>query len=180
MRAIDWNNVQEAGDFERLPPNGYICRITAVQDVPEKEYLKLEYDIADSKYAGYFQDGFARFGFWSGSFIRSYKETAQGFFKSFLTAIKESNQGFVFNNDETALRGKRIGLVLGEEEYTKKDGTIGTRLYVDQTRTVQTIVDGKFTVPAKKLLAKPASADTGSRYLRDELEDDGMLPFSVG
>ena len=30
MKNIDWNNVKEAEEFERLPAGGYICVITGV------------------------------------------------------------------------------------------------------------------------------------------------------
>ena len=41
MKKINWKNVEEAKEFEKLPAGGYICGITAVEDVPEKEYLRI-------------------------------------------------------------------------------------------------------------------------------------------
>ena len=46
MKHIDWDNVKEAKGFEKLPMGGYVCGITAVEDVPDKEQLKFEFDIA--------------------------------------------------------------------------------------------------------------------------------------
>ena len=53
------------------------------------------------------------------------------------------------------MKGKRIGVVLGEEEYRKEDGTVGTRLYVAAVRSVKAIQDGDFKVPALKKLGSP-------------------------
>ena len=55
MKNIDLTNVQEATDFPKLTPGGYICRITAVEDVPAKEYLKIEYDIVEGEFTGYWK-----------------------------------------------------------------------------------------------------------------------------
>ena len=51
MKHINWNEVEAArpGEFNKLPAGGYICQITAVDDEPKKEYLKLEFDIADDE-----------------------------------------------------------------------------------------------------------------------------------
>ena len=60
--------------------------------------------------------------------------------------------------------GKRIGVVLGEEEYNKNDGSIGTRLYVDKTISLDAYQKGDFQIPKKKLLAaKSDSAENPGR-----------------
>ena len=46
MRPIDLNNVQEAQEFKKVKPGGYVCEMTAIEDVPNKEYLRIEFDIA--------------------------------------------------------------------------------------------------------------------------------------
>jgi len=53
-----------------------------------------------------------------------------------------------------------MGVILGEEEYRKNNGEIGTRLYVNQVRSIQAIQDGTFNVPElKKLAGQFASID---------------------
>ena len=53
MRPIDWNNVEEVTtEFEKVAPGGYIAIITSVTDEPAKEYLKMELDIIEGKFAG--------------------------------------------------------------------------------------------------------------------------------
>lgn len=91
MKNLNLENVQEAKDFTPVPPDGYICRITSVEDVPDKEYLRVEFDIAEGDFKGNYQTLYENKGFWGGSFVRSYKEKALPFFKSFTTAIENSN-----------------------------------------------------------------------------------------
>ena len=48
MKKINnWENVQEYVSFKN-PVGGFICEIKAVEDVPDKEYLKISYDIAEA------------------------------------------------------------------------------------------------------------------------------------
>ena len=56
MRQVNLENVQEAGDYTRLLAGGYVCKYTKVEDVAEKEYLYMEFDIADGEFKEYFKD----------------------------------------------------------------------------------------------------------------------------
>ena len=97
MRPIDWNNVEEAtSEFEKVTPGGYIAIITAVTDEPAKEYLKMELDIIDGKFAGYFTELCNAKGFWGLTLYRSYKESALGFFKAFKNCVEACNRGYIF------------------------------------------------------------------------------------
>lgn len=180
MREIkDYASVteQQGGEFEKLPAGGYICKITAVEDLPDKEYLKIEFDIADGKYKGWFADTYQRANFWGGRLVRSYKETAKGFFKGFTTAVEQSNAGYKWAWDEKSLVGKMIGIVLAMEEYIGNDSTVKERLYVAQNRSVDAIKKGDFKVPELKALKpedrpRPAPTTSGFTEVTDE-----QLPF---
>lgn len=158
MRPIDLSKVEEAKDFERVTPGGYVCGITNVKDVPESEYLLIEYDIAEGPLKNYYRQLNEAKGFWGGKFVKSYREKALPFFKGFITAVENSNNGYKWNYDETTLKRKLIGLVFGEEEYTKNDGTVGKRLYVSSVHSVDKIRSGDFTVPPLKKLASSSTA----------------------
>ena len=187
MKKQNWNAVQEAADFERPIPGGYIARITNVEDNEAKEYLKIEYDFAEGKFKGHYAELYKAKGFWGGSFIRSYKEKALPFFKSFKTCLETSNRGYFFEEDRLDdMCGKLIGIVLGEEEYRKNDGTVGNRLYVSQVRAAKAIQDGDFKIPDLKKLAPtpgaiPAPSGVapygGSSGFVDLSDDDGDIPF---
>lgn len=151
MRNINWDNVQEASDFPKVTPGGYLARIVAVKDEEDKEYLLISYDFAEGELKGYYKDLAASKGFWGGTFVRSYKEKALPFFKAFKTAVEESNPGYVFQNDPQSLVGKWIGVIIGEEEYwSDRDRKVKIRTYVDQVRSGQAIRAGDFEVPLLK------------------------------
>ena len=156
MKAINMENVKEAGFFG-LPVGGYVCKITNVEDVPEKEYLFIEFDIAEGPYKDYYKKLQEAKNFWGGSMYKSYKEKALPMLKRFCSAVTKSNPGYIFdageqNSDEKTLKGKLIGLVFFEEEYQGNDGYIKTRLKVDYETEIEKIRKGDFKIKAKKTL----------------------------
>ena len=175
MRKIDWDSVQEAADAPRPTPGGYIARIDSVTDVAEKEYLLIEWDFAVGAFKGSNAETFARARFWPYPLRRSYKERAMGFFKRLKRDLEESNHGYTFREEELgAMRGKLLGVILAEEEYRAKDGTVKTRLSVVRTCPVEDIKAGRFEVPDVKRL-KPTAAAPSATFT--DLDDDGELPF---
>lgn len=157
MKQVNWTEVEETnGDYEKLPSGGYVCQILRVEDITEKEYLKIEFDICDGKYKDYFTQQSGYTNFWGGSFIKSYKDTAIGFFKGMLTAIEKSNSNFSVKDfeksaDERMLIGKHIGLTIGQETYWNSKGEQKSRPYVSQCRDIFAIKEGKFKVPEDKV-----------------------------
>lgn len=174
MKPIDnWQNVEAQGneEYKRLTPGGYICRITKVEDNPEKQYLYIEFDIAEGEFTGYGASCLERNGFTPLRMYRSYTDKAAGMFKGFVQDVEQSNAPhYKWAWDEKSLIGRIVGVVLGEEEYKKQDGSIGTRFNA-RTKPVSAIRDGKFKVPAKKTI----QVDTTPTFT--PVEDDGQLPF---
>lgn len=180
MKNINWNEVEEVKGFNKLPAGGYVCGITAVEDVPASEYLKIEFDIAEGEYKNYYRNLYDSKGFWAGRFIKSYKEKALGFFKKMLTAFEKSNSGFVFNNDEKILKRKLIGLVIGYEQYVGNDDSVKERITVVDFLPVEDIRAGKFEVPALKTLSDDdydKVADKAAEFTNLTDDDDDDLPF---
>lgn len=188
MRTIDnWDDIQERqeGDYDLPEPGAYIAKICSVRDDENKEYLEICWDFSEGVYTGENQRTYTRAGFWPIRLFRSYKESALGFFKAFKTAVEESNPGYRFDTRAVrALEGKKMGVVLGEEEYRKNDGSVGNRLYVYQVRSVQAIRTGDFTVPEIKTLKRETGTRAmavdvypGEREFAEIGEDDGELPF---
>lgn len=179
MKNIDWNNVEEARSGAKLPAGGYICGITAVEDVPASEYLKFEFDIAEGEYKNTYRELYDSKGFWAGKFIKSYKTKAQGFFKKMLTAFEKSNAGFKFDNDEKKLKRKLIGLVLGYEEYVGNDGIKRERVIVTDFLPVEDIRTGNYSIPELKRLSDDdydRVSDNASGFAEIAGDDDD-LPF---
>lgn len=176
MKKVNWNEIEEAGNYPRPVPGGYVGRIVLVQDEEEKEYIRINWDFAGGDLKGNNKDTAQKFGFWPLSFIKSYKETALGFFKTFKNHLEASNPGYQFDEmNLAAMHGKYIGVVLGEEEYrSTKDGKVKDRMVVVTTKTVRDIQEGNFTVPSKKPL-KDAPAP-----VYDSPSSDTFDPFGNG
>lgn len=181
MKQVNLANVQEASESKRLPAGVYICVIRNVEDVPDKEYLKVTYDIADGEYKGYYDDLRANHPDWGwvGAYVKSYKDAALPMFKRFCSAISKSNAGFVFdgggiNSDERTLIGKRLGITLREEEYYKNDGDIGTRLIVFKEFPVDDLRNQK-TPPKKEL--PPQKEDANGFVAINNSSDKEEIPF---
>lgn len=124
MRPINLNNVVEKadGEFNRLKPGAYPCAIMSVEDVPDKEYLRVLVDIVAGEYKDYFSDDFYADKPFAHSIIMSYKESAQGMLKGRLHVISDCNPGFdaeaaINAGKEQMLVGKAVGVVFREEEY---------------------------------------------------------------
>lgn len=176
MKNIDWNAVEAAGSYTKIPAGGYICGIVDVEDFPDKEYIKLSFDIANGEYKNAFRERYSGKDFWGANFIKSYKEKALPFFKAMLEAFALSNQDFEINsNDEQRMRRKFIGLVLGYEEYVGNDNKVKERIYVDQILPVSKIQSGEFTVPE----LKPLNGGYDAPPIEDAppILDDSDLPF---
>lgn len=199
MPKINMRDYEEAtastGDYQRMGAGGYVAQIQAVRTdgpascgkgridyVNSKEYVKLIYDIAEGDFAGRFSDDY-----WSGEdkdyghqIFLSWKN--MGAFKGNIQALDESNPGFdalaAFQADRWELFiGKKVGIVLGEEEYRANDGTVKTRLGLPRLKSVQDIRAGKFKVPAPKKLkddeqgynAAPAKADVSESVYDEDI-----------
>lgn len=180
-------SVQEASSAEskRLPAGGYICKYTNVEDNAEKQYLYMEFDIAEGEFKDYYKQLQEQFDFWGGRCFRSYKEKALPMFKRMCSAVTKSNKGFIFDGnehcDEFTLIGKKVGMVLGEEEYIGNDGSVKTKLYVAREIDVADIKAGKFKIPAIKKLPTvddPAPAVDADGFMNIPKDSDGETPFN--
>lgn len=159
MKKIEnFEEIKASCDFDSLKPGGYVCTLMEAKDESDKEYLKVSFDVAEGEFADYYRNLYKAMNFWGGVFIRSYKEKALSMFKGFIKAVEESNVGYVWNWDESTLKGKKVGLILQEEEYVPTGGThageLRTRLIVQKVVNVETIKSGNFKVPELKKLDK--------------------------
>jgi hypothetical protein len=180
-RIENYETVQaSSGEFARPTAGGYICKIIDVEDVPMNEqgkgdYLRIEYDIADGEFKGYYKEQFDRWGGnWNASFIRSYKEKALGMFKHFIKCIEESNPKFSWDWNETELINQYVGLVLGEEEYQNSVGEIKTKLTVREIKSVEDIRKGNFKIPTIKKLQSSQVQSVAPNF---QPVDDEEIPF---
>lgn len=169
MRKLNLEGVAEFVEFTVLPAGSYIAKITNIEDVEEKEYLKVELDIADGQYKDHYKESKYKLNMY-----RSYKESALSFFKSFITAVQNSNENYKFNEEKIEeLKGKLVGIVVGEEEYNHKNGGVRERVYIAQTRSIEEIKKGEIKIPELKRLE--GSNNTSFTDVTDLVSDE--LPF---
>jgi hypothetical protein len=153
----NWDEVKEFGEtnFQKLTAGCYVVRITQGTDFSIKEYNDFLYDIAEGDSAGYYNDEFWWNKDWAHHFIRSYKETALGFYKGFFRAVEKSNPGWQFNGDEHdahQFEGKVVGVVLQSEEYLSNQAEVRTRLNVARVIPADDVREGRaVALPLKEL-----------------------------
>lgn len=191
MLGINMSNVETAGTYPRPNPGGYVIEITSAENNVKKERVDIEFDIVEGRFAGYYKDMQSRLGWHTAKFSKSYKEKALPFFRSFIEAVVGSNgntEGLVIGDfedvDETKLVGKRLGMIVGEEEYMGNDGKKKVRLdnYNALFVTVNKIHSGNYSVPPLKPLqdstaTAPVSGvvDTTAAFFGPLSDDD--TPF---
>jgi hypothetical protein len=107
--------------------------------------------------------------------------------KAFITSVENSNNGFSYdwNKEVDQLKGKKVGLVFGLEEYTNSDGETKTIAKLNQFRSIDKVMDAK--IPKVKLLDssfveyedyKNRSVNTANDLFGDVVEiADSDLPF---
>ena len=103
--------------------------------------------------------------------------------KSFITAYENSNNcQFDWNKDWEQLKGKKIGLVFGQEEYTSQDGTTKLATKLREFRSIDKVDNVK--IPKVKLLDgsyveyDEYMKNNGNSNSSDEIEVvNDMLPF---
>lgn len=125
---------------------------------------------------------------WSNSAIKyvSLKEDENcvRMLKAFITAVENSNPNFTYdwNKEVDQLKGKKVGLVFGLEEYNAQDGSVKTIAKLNQFRSLDKIDEIK--IPKVKLIDgtfvdyneyKPNN-NSNNDVVEIELSDD-QLPF---
>ena len=189
QKPSDWDSAQAyTGEGQRITPGGHVCRIMGMRQEMSKNnkpMLIVAFDICEgSELDGIYKrqhemkkkfDAAAK---WQGviRYMLYGKDgvSTNGFFKGFITAVEESNPGWSWNWDERSVAGKMVGMVFGEEEYRKQDGSIGSGVKAQQARSVQAIRDG-VAVPEKKTLKDepqgyaPFDPNAGFTQVEDKL-----------
>ncbi|MCM1579167.1 MAG: DUF669 domain-containing protein [Ruminococcus sp.] len=196
----DFDSVQAYGEWQPLPAGGYVCRIMQVEETVSKagnEMIKISLDIAEGEYQSYFANSYK-------SDTRPDRKwgcvahqleydpvnpncTNKGF-KTFTSAVTESNKGFEIpwgNNFGAGFANKLVGCIFRREEYMGTDGKshFSTKPYM--FRSVETIRKGGFKIPDDKLLGDgtggyyPQNTNTNAPLPADfqEVISESELPF---
>ncbi len=184
------------GEGAALPAGAYVCVIKrAVDEHPPggKRRLALFLDIAEGEYKGYYQRRYQadmeRDGTnakWKGVFRQGYEgEKPLGYFRGMMTSIEKSNPGYKWDWNERGLKGKRVGVIFGREQFRGTDGELhwSTKpLFIRSVDALKNarIPEDKYADDAPKWGAPTGTASGQNSYQTDfydidDSEDD--LPF---
>lgn len=162
-KAYDEINIIE--EYEKISLGGHKGIIKNVEeytsDLSGKKSLKVYVDTAsDDKQPEYFKKQYEN----DTRIDRKYpngaikyiplgeEENQVKMLKSFLTCVENSNTNYTYDwsKEVEQLKGKKIGLVFGLEEYTNNDGETKTIVKLTQFRSIDKIDNVK--IPKVKLL----------------------------
>ena len=158
----DFDKIEAKGmdDFRSLPIGAYECVIMDARvnhnEQSGKDTFKVSVDIASGEFKDYFRNMYENDTRidrkWNNNAVKylSYTGDNVAYFKGFITTVENSNANYKWDWDETKLKGKKIGLVLGQEEYISQDGTTKLATKLREFRSIGKIDNIK--IPKVKLL----------------------------
>lgn len=165
VKPSNYDEIQVNQEFERLELGGHKGIIKSVEEytstISGNTSLKVEVDTAtDDKQPGYFQKQFDENTNmdkkWptGGTKYVSLKqdENCIKMLKAFITSVENSNNGFTYdwNKEVDQLKGKKVGLVFGLEEYQNDKRKTKTATKLTQFRSIDKLDNAK--IPNVKLL----------------------------
>lgn len=170
-KPMNWENVQEFGDREKLPLGAYVCKIkqAKVMDNSYGSQLGVLFDIAEGEYAGHYNRDYQGnqnpdkkwkgvLRLWLPKDDGSDKdETTKRVLKGFVTAVEKSNPGYAWDWNENSLAGKMIGILMRNEEWEWQDKH-GWTVRPFRAMSVDTVHEGNYKLPDDKPLKNGGSA----------------------
>lgn len=188
----DYDNVKVGGEFTALPANGYVCVVKKARMTTNSNGLpmiEVPIDISEGEYAQYFTNLFrdrmsrdpnSKYPYNGILKITAVDENGntKKNFKSFCTAIEQSNGIVLPRNDERflkALVGMEVGVLYQREEYVGNDGKEHWSTKPKWFRSTESIRKGNFTVPEDVPL--PDTYGTGFESADSFSQAESELPF---
>lgn len=161
----NYDNIQVNEDYTPISLGGHKGIIMGVEEytspMTNNTSLKVSVDTdKDDTQPGYFAEQYKSDTRpdkkWSNSAIKyvslGEEENQVKMLKGFLTAVENSNNGFKYdwNKEVSQLKGKKVGIVFGLEEYQNQQGETKTRSKLTQFRSIDKMDNIK--IPKVKLL----------------------------
>ena len=179
-------------EVEKLPAGGYIIGILGADEVNYDwgKVLEIKFDIAEGEYMNFYSKQYMQQSVgiqpedkkYKGVFRMNIPEDDDiesnmlsiRIFKSNIAAIEESNPGYHWDWNEKTLVGKKVGCIFFFKEY-EINGRRGFFTAPHSFRTIEEIKNGKYKIPAPKLLKQKDQTTQG--IIPDFMRDDVKLPF---
>lgn len=175
---------------ETLPAGGYVAKImdATVISYDWGDVLKVDFDIAEGEYKGFFANDYRNNTNddkkWRGTYrinipneSNQYFDSQRKSFNNLIACLEETNNGFHWVWDETALKGKGIGVLFRNKEW-EYNGSTGWTTECCAVTTAKDIREGNFKLPKDKpLKAKETASATSFSNAFTAVDDDADLPF---
>ena len=176
QKPANFEEINADGMTRRLPMGGYVAQIKKVTDDEAKQFLEIEYDIAEGVYKGIAVDTYEAWGRWSHNFRVYYTDKSMWRFKRFITRCEQTNPNFIFSWDNPAcLVNKGIGLVIGYRQYySSKDGSLKEALDVQDFCTASDVRDDN--LPRQPECRAPKDPPPAPKMEEIDINDTS-LPF---
>lgn len=184
----DYETTKSYNEIEKLPSGYYIGIIKKAE---EKEYdwgnrLEISVDITEGEFKDYFATQYRNQQLedkkWKGV-LRLSVPTDDGSerdswtkrsFKTSIEAVEDSNAGYHWDWNETALKNKSVGLAVRQKEW-EYNGKTGFSPEIFKFVSVEAVKSGKLKIPVDKPLNSNFSAIAGNGDFTPVADDD--LPF---
>ena len=165
VKPSNYDEIQINQDFERLDLGGHKGIIKSVEEytstISGNTSLKVEVDTAtDDKQPNYFQKQYdentnmdKKWSTGATKYVSlKQDDNCIKMLKAFITSVENSNNGFTYdwNKDVDQLKGKKVGLVFGLEEYENDKGETKTATKLTQFRSIDKVDNDK--IPNVRLL----------------------------
>ena len=165
IKPSNYDEIQVNQEFEKLELGGHKGIIKNIEEytstISGNTSLKVEVDTAtDDKQPGYFQKQYNENTNadkrWPSGAVKYVSlrqdENCIKMLKGFITSVENSNNGFKYdwNKEVDQLKGKRVGLIFGLEEYENDKGETKTATKITQFRSIDKVDNAK--IPNVRLL----------------------------
>lgn len=191
-RFNDYEKVQAFGERRFLPKGAYVLKIMGTKIGTSRngnQYIRVSCDIADGEYMGYYTADYRsqkgdinekKWRCYTDVYVPKNDGTEQDAntkrrFKTFVTCLEHSNDGYEFDWDEAKWKGLLIGGLFNQKQYKKADGKTGMFTQLKYTCSVERVIAQDYRLPEDELLEEDEVAVS---QMFEELNDNSEeLPF---
>ena len=191
MKAFNGLEIKKSvSASEPLPAGGYVAKIlnAKVEEYSWGEVLVISFDIADGEYKDFFskqyKENTREDKKWKGNFRLTVPQESNQYFDSqkrtfgnAIWAIEESNPGYHWDWNESALKGKMVGVLFRNFEWAMDDGRSGWSTECCTFVSVEDVRTGNFKQPTDKPLKRKESYSSNQFSEMVEIDSTEDLPF---
>ena len=187
MKAYNGFEAKKIATREQLPVGAYVCKILDVklQEYSWGETIELSFDIAEGEHKDFYAKDYRantnEDRKWRGKYRLNVPKDdgteqdgwTKRSFENAIWAFEDSNTGFRWAWNESALKGKTIGLLFRNREW-EFNGKTGWSPEAAAVASVSDVRSGNFKLPKDKPLKTRQTSSTAPVI---DLLDDADLPF---